>query len=235
MPETDASVIPQLRQVFRLTKGELDALAGLRDGALGFATDTGILYRQNGDGAANWEAITALVDYPMKVQPTGNRWTIPGYAFGSMATRAVGANIIFYIPIFIEEITTYIRIGLEVTTFVAGTIDIRIFNWEQGLPTSLVLNCGTVDCGTNGLKEITINQELPRGYYFLAYRTTVTPTLRCPDEDHITKSPVAGLSLTGNVTIINGVLAAIAAYADPAPAPSQIYAFNRVCLTLREN
>jgi len=58
--ETEATVIPQLRQVFRMTKAGLDALAGLRDGALGFATDETILYRQNGDGAANWEAITIL-------------------------------------------------------------------------------------------------------------------------------------------------------------------------------
>ncbi len=58
--ETEASTIPQLRQVFRMAKAELDALAGLRDGALGFATDETILYRQDGDGAANWEAITIL-------------------------------------------------------------------------------------------------------------------------------------------------------------------------------
>jgi len=58
--ETEATVIPQLRQVFRMAKAELDALAGLRDGALGYATDENILYRQNGDGAANWEAISSL-------------------------------------------------------------------------------------------------------------------------------------------------------------------------------
>ena len=60
MAETEATVIPQLRQVFRMAKAELDALIGLRDGALGYGTDDTILYRQNGDGAANWEAITTL-------------------------------------------------------------------------------------------------------------------------------------------------------------------------------
>ena len=58
MAETEATVIPQIRQVFRMAKAELDALAGLRDGALAYATDNDLLYRQNGDGAANWEAIT---------------------------------------------------------------------------------------------------------------------------------------------------------------------------------
>jgi len=59
-PETEVTTIPQIRRVFRMAKAELDALAGLRDGALGYATDDTILYRQNGDGAANWEAITSL-------------------------------------------------------------------------------------------------------------------------------------------------------------------------------
>lgn len=58
--ETEVTTIPQIRRVFRMAKVELDALAGLRDGALGYGTDTTILYRQNGDGAANWEAITTL-------------------------------------------------------------------------------------------------------------------------------------------------------------------------------
>ena len=58
--ESEATVIPQMRQVFRLTIAQLNALVGLRDGALGYATDETILYRQNGDGAANWEAITSL-------------------------------------------------------------------------------------------------------------------------------------------------------------------------------
>lgn len=58
--ESEVTTIPQIRRVFRMAKAELDALAGLRDGALGYATDETILYRQNGNGAANWEAITSL-------------------------------------------------------------------------------------------------------------------------------------------------------------------------------
>lgn len=61
--ESQLSTIPRLRRVFRDTKANLDALTGLRDGALGYGTDTAILYRQNGAGAANWEAISALASY----------------------------------------------------------------------------------------------------------------------------------------------------------------------------
>lgn len=58
--ESEVSTIPQIRRVFRDTMANLNLLAGLRDGALGYATDDGILYRQNGDGAANWEAVTVM-------------------------------------------------------------------------------------------------------------------------------------------------------------------------------
>jgi len=58
--ESEVTTIPKIRRIFRMTKANLDILVGLRDGALAYATDEAILYRQNGDGAANWEAITTL-------------------------------------------------------------------------------------------------------------------------------------------------------------------------------
>lgn len=51
--------IPSMRRVFYDTKANLDALTGLADEDLGFATDTTLLYRQDGAGAANWVAITS--------------------------------------------------------------------------------------------------------------------------------------------------------------------------------
>lgn len=61
MSETELTTIPQIRRVFRDTKANLDILVGLRDGALAYGTDTTTLYRQNGDGAANWEAVSTNV------------------------------------------------------------------------------------------------------------------------------------------------------------------------------
>ena len=63
MSEREISTIAQIRRVFRDTRANLDLLVGLRDGALAYATDETILYRQNGDGAANWEAITTLSQF----------------------------------------------------------------------------------------------------------------------------------------------------------------------------
>ncbi len=60
MSESEVTTIPKLRRVLKDTKANLDAMIGLSDGDLGYGTDTVILYRQNGNGAANWEAITSL-------------------------------------------------------------------------------------------------------------------------------------------------------------------------------
>lgn len=55
---TEVKIIPRMRSVYKDTKANLDALTGLKDGDLGYATDETILYRQNGAGTANWEAIS---------------------------------------------------------------------------------------------------------------------------------------------------------------------------------
>ena len=59
MEGTELTTIPKMRRVYKDTKANLDALTGLRNEDLGYATDETILYRQNGDGAANWETITS--------------------------------------------------------------------------------------------------------------------------------------------------------------------------------
>ena len=59
MGGTEVSTIPKKVRVYKDTKANLDALTGLADEDLGYGTDTNILYRQNGNGAANWEAISA--------------------------------------------------------------------------------------------------------------------------------------------------------------------------------
>ena len=58
MDPNQVVAIPSVRRVVKDTKANLDALTGLQDEDLAFGTDTTVLYRQNGAGAANWEAIT---------------------------------------------------------------------------------------------------------------------------------------------------------------------------------
>ncbi|GAI93500.1 unnamed protein product, partial [marine sediment metagenome] len=123
-------------------------------------------------------AIAALSkDYPKKLKPDVVRWVVPGWYSNAYYSVAVTPGRIYYTPIFVVETTTYIRIAIDVDTEVAGSADLRIFAWENGLPGALILSAGTVDTTEDGKKEITIAQELTRGYYFLAIRCSANPTL----------------------------------------------------------
>lgn len=75
--------IPQLYATYYDVKADLDTLVGLRDGEIAFATDEGILYRQDGNGAANWVAISvAFVTY---YDTKANLDAMTGLADGAIA------------------------------------------------------------------------------------------------------------------------------------------------------
>jgi len=191
------------------------------------------LLKGAGAGVDPTEIDVSATDFPMKMKPAIVRWVVPGWKNITITTATVVADRIYYTPIFVSEATTYIRIGIEVTTAVAGTADLRIFNWNDGLPSSLILSAGTVDTGTTGTKEIVISQQLTRGYYFLAASYSGAPALRSA---YSGMSPVSGLAeINTGGRIINCILIVDAVYADPAPAPTGATneTFSNVCL--REN
>ncbi|MBT9131300.1 MAG: hypothetical protein DDT41_01605 [candidate division WS2 bacterium] len=160
---------------------------------------------------------------------------MPGWYGQMAASTAVVSGDIYYIPIFVSELTTYIRIAIEVMTAAAGACDLRIFNWSGGLPSSLVLSAGTVDTGTIGVKEIVISRALTRGYYFLAHRTNAAPSLRGIDASaHF--APVPGM--TPGAFYLDGrfiIPRVTAVYADPAPAPTSSALMSFAMVALREN
>ncbi len=179
--------------------------------------------------------VTAAADFPMKMKPALARYVMPGWYISSTATRVIPINKIYYTPIFVEETTTYIRILIQVQAFAAGNADLRIFNWDNGVPGALVLSAGTVSTGTNGVKEITISQELTRGYYFLAIRCDATPTLIGPDFEKALSPPLAGLSTGWTFVKYMTCLSESAAYSDPAGAPTSGETVIHAFVYLREN
>lgn len=189
-----------------------------------------------GAGVSPIEADSPGLDFPMKLKPAVTRWVIPGWYTHSYSVGSQVANRIYYIPIFVSETTTYIRIGVHVHTGILGTCDLRIYNWSGGLPTSQVLSAGTVSTTTSGAKELVISQALTRGYYFLAFRCTATTSMRSVSTTGTGHAPVPGINLIGGTTGLPGCCMHVdAAFADPAPAPTAIaFAYN-VCVFLREN
>lgn len=96
------------------------------------------------------------------------------YPFGVQGQTLTGtliANRIYYLPFFVRRKTTFTRIGIEIPS--GGTTgtsaSLGIYNAVDGLPTSLLLDAGTVSISTVGEKEATISQELNVGFYFLAF------------------------------------------------------------------
>lgn len=175
-------------------------------------------------------------DYPMKQLPDITRWVLPGWTVEGLAFFALSSGRIYYIPIFVEETTTYIRIGLKVTTSQVGNIDLRIFEWDNGLPGALILSAGTVDAGSTGNKEITISQELQRGYYFLALRASVgSIAIQIIDGTKPFNSPVSAIHAVQNLDVKYLIMFASAVYNDPAPTPTSIDGLNGAGLVLREN
>jgi len=82
-----------------------------------------------------------------------------------------GSNTAWYLPIFITENANFDRIACQTSSAHTGTSVVRmaIYNMGAGVPTTLVLDAGTVSCtAASTLYSITINQTLNQGWYWLA-------------------------------------------------------------------
>ena len=97
-------------------------------------------------------------------------------------TSSFGNFLQVAVPVYIPEAGTYDRIGIEVTVLATGTWRLGIYDDDGDTgagPGTLILDAGTVDTGTTGIKEITINQTLQAGHVWLsASWGAVNPTIR---------------------------------------------------------
>jgi hypothetical protein len=72
----------------------------------------------------------------------------------------------------IDKSTTFDRIAIRTSSSYSGTATVRlgIYNNTSGIPATLVLDAGTVSCtAASTVYEITINQTLTAGFYWLAF------------------------------------------------------------------
>ena len=111
--------------------------------------------------------------------PTGRWWGGFTQGFTATSTIALTVDTLYVVPYYIPDTTTLIRIAVKVQTAAAAgkLLRIGIYNWANGVPTSRVLDAGTILADTIGLKEITISQQLTPGWYGLAVVSDGTPTL----------------------------------------------------------
>lgn len=121
---------------------------------------------------------------------TGN-YLFPG---GSTTTLAATDAQMRTAPLLIVEAITIDRITCEVTVLAAlSAFRMGIYSdsaTRPGYPGALVLDAGTVDTTTTGVKEITISQALSPGLYWLAgVAQGGAPTMRGTGEPYV---PLAG-------------------------------------------
>lgn len=99
------------------------------------------------------------------------RYEIPGWDFNGQASVNFNVGELVYMLIYVPITTTYDRIGIQVNTAVAASL-VRLGIYHPHAngdrPGALLTDFGTVATATNGIKEITISQELTPGFYFLS-------------------------------------------------------------------
>jgi hypothetical protein len=122
--------------------------------------------------------VAAPADEDAAVQlriPTGSRFSAQHLGLGT--TQPNGAEL-RVTPIVIRETMTIDRIGVEVTTVGSAGSVTRLGVWRDnnGVPGLLLLDAGTVDSTTTGLREITISQLLTPGIYWLGACSQGSPT-----------------------------------------------------------
>lgn len=143
---------------------------------------------------------------------------------GSTITTSVFVqNRVYCYPLFVSESITIDRLGVECVTANASTTwRIGIYNSDSnGVPSTVLLDAGTVDTSTIGLKTITVNQTLSAGLYFIAgvwQGGSASPTMRSYSASSGNWAPIAsttqqssGYSNEYHVDSITGSLGTISA------------------------
>lgn len=140
-------------------------------GVTGPTGPTGATGATGAAGATGADGIIALVP------PSGNYIRVSA----SNSSIAAPVNRIYYTPIWIPKTLTFDRITIRTgSTFSgSGVARLGIYNNDPALttPTTVVLDAGTVaPTAANSTYEITINQSLNAGMYWMAFVSQTNAT-----------------------------------------------------------
>ncbi len=184
-----------------------------------------------GEDALEFAAIPAHAPMMPQIDDVGlTSWNIPGWGMGSMGNAVIGADDLWYLPVYVERSRTFTQIGLHVIIAGAGGTVARLgiyaatFDGSGDLtPGALTLDAGTVSVATTGQKSIAISVTLAQGFHFFAISSDGTPTMTRPSSSGVTQ-PVTAIRNAINsahapnfrVDVVDGA----AALPDPAPTPT---------------
>lgn len=105
------------------------------------------------------------------------RYYFPGPT--STATATLAANTLYCAPFVNLQKQSFTKLGVEVTTAAGTNGRLGVYNWANGLPTTLLLDAGAVSDASTGYKEITgLGLTLNPGLYGLAFLPDGAVTVR---------------------------------------------------------
>ncbi len=113
------------------------------------------------------------------LQRIGTFYSTPTVFGNSVNSAAISANVLYSVPFVAPMSHTYSNIAVRVAAAGASGTLIRLGIYNDGgdLPTTLVLDAGTVAGDSTGLKSIVINRALVGGIYWLCLVSNRTPSI----------------------------------------------------------
>jgi hypothetical protein len=107
-------------------------------------------------------------------------WYIPGNQIHGSTTAGIVGNYLYFFPWVVDYPYPIDEMGVEVTTVGAGLFRLGIYQADMNwVPGALLLDAGTVDVSTLGVKRLSISPlTLPAGRLYGVVNGNVTATLR---------------------------------------------------------
>jgi hypothetical protein len=166
------------------------------------STSTTTAATANAVKIANDNANTRLLKYatPWNINYRSGYYYEPMIG-ATLATATQTKNRLLFTPLFISQSITIDRIGAEVVSGgVAGTTyRLGIYSSNSNdEPSALLLDAGTIDTSTTGLKQNTVSLTLTAGLYYVCgvnQGSTGTPTMRILNSGTGNYAPVAATSM----------------------------------------
>jgi len=109
---------------------------------------------------------------------TGRYYKTPCLQVASNATAA-SLNSTYYTPMYFPTSITIDRISAITSSTFSGTASVRlgVYANNNGVPGSLILDAGTIaPTAASTAYEITVNQSIPAGLFWLAFNTVTFPS-----------------------------------------------------------
>lgn len=145
------------------------------------------------NGLGNWSG----VPYPLMPHRAGGVYYPPANLLQNAdSSIAVTNNFLYVSPFIVPATATYTRIAVDVGTAGTGNMRLGIYRDSGGSPDALVLDAGTVDVSSTGVKFITISQSLAAGFYWLAFVAQNSGTNLKAGGSAVTL-PMLGMSASG--------------------------------------